>query len=172
MRNKTLVFKIFFELLLVAVFLAFDLLTKELIYGQVIKSGNDIVVIDGIISFTHAENTGAAWSIFSGETLYLGIFSLVLSVVFFIALLCLTNFRYKSIRFSLTLILGGALGNCFDRLHLGYVRDFVELTFMNYPIFNFADSELVIGLSLLLFAIIFLYKPFTPVKNEKKTALL
>jgi signal peptidase II len=150
----------------VSIFLAFDLLTKEFIYGKVVATGDDIIVIKGVLEFTHAENTGAAWSIFRGQSYYLGIFSLVLSAAFLVTLLCLTNYRYSSIRFALTLIVGGALGNCVDRLRLEYVRDFLNYAFIDFPISNIADTELVIGLALLILSILIIYKPFQITKKQ------
>ncbi|MDR2266190.1 MAG: signal peptidase II [Christensenellaceae bacterium] len=171
MRNKTLIFKIFIELLAVAFFVSFDLLTKELIYEPILKSGKDFIIIDGVLRFTTGQNPGAAWGMFSNSTLILGIFSIAMSAVMLAVLLSLTNNPHTSIKFALSLTIGGALGNGIDRLTLEHVRDFVYFELIDYPIFNFADSELIIGLILLFIYAIFIYKPANTAPKKAKVNL-
>jgi signal peptidase II len=64
----------------------------------------------------------------------------------------------KVINTSLCLLLSGALGNMIDRIFLGYVVDMLEVTFIDYPVFNVADCFVVAGAILLCIYILFIYK--------------
>ncbi|WP_308705627.1 signal peptidase II [Acholeplasma laidlawii] len=60
-----------------------------------------------------------------------------------------------ALKLSLAIIIGGALGNLIDRIRLNYVTDFLEFTLINYPIFNFADVFVVIGVVILSYMLLF-----------------
>ena len=89
---------------------------------------------------------------FAGATVALGVFSLVMCA-------CLTAFlvvQRKVVSWpevvGLALVVGGGIGNAIDRFVLGYVVDFIDLTFMNFPVFNIADIGVTCGLVLFLVA--------------------
>lgn len=103
---------------------------------------------------TYVRNTGAAFSIFSGQTWILAVLSGVVSVVLVVALVR-RLIPGKLGMFSLSLLLGGALGNFIDRALLGYVTDMFQTTFMNFPVFNVADIGVVVGVVLLCLAVLF-----------------
>lgn len=100
-------------------------------------------------------NTGAAWGIFSGNTIAL----IVVSVVLIVALIvfnCLYKQKTKFYCISFAFVVGGAIGNLIDRIALGYVRDFIFLDFFpTFPIFNIADSFLTVGAVMLAISILF-----------------
>ena len=73
--------------------------------------------------------------------------------------------KNKTLMFSLSLILSGAIGNMIDRTFRSFVVDMIEVTFIDYPVFNFADCCVVIGAILLGIYILFIYKE--PQKEEK-----
>ena len=102
--------------------------------------------------FTFVKNTGAAFGILQSNTLVLGILSAVVSVIIFFYLL--RNARQLPLlqRAALTLILAGAIGNMLDRFRLGYVIDFIHFNIpsFSFPVFNVADSCVVVGAGLLL----------------------
>ena len=110
--------------------------------------GMDQTLINGILSFVSSHNTGAAWSIFSNSTTFL----IIISIVFIIGIL-IFNYFYKNKTYfyaiSLGLVLSGAICNLLDRIKYGYVRDFIKLEFMNFPIFNIADCAITVGVILL-----------------------
>ena len=118
--------------------------------------------IPGFFKFLYTQNTGAAWSMFSGSTVALIIISVIV-----IALLGVYVFASKTknplFYVSLGLIVGGAIGNLIDRIFLGYVRDFIKLEFMNFPIFNTADCFLTVGVVCLV-----VYYLIEVVKESKK----
>ena len=120
-----------------------------------------IQIIPGLFRITHTENTGAAFSLFADSpshwktTLLIG-FSLVAMVV--VSVLLWKQARALSITgVALLLILGGAVGNLWDRIASGRVVDFLLVYVKQYqwPVFNLADSAIVIGASLLVLEILF-----------------
>lgn len=112
-------------------------------------------LIKNIISFTRCHNTGGPWSIFNDYTVLFIIVTFIILIAEFIYLKKhpITNTLSK---ISLTLINAGAIGNLIDRLFRGYVVDMLEVTFINYPVFNFADTFIVIGCIIMCIYIIFM----------------
>ena len=86
-------------------------------------------------------NTGGAWSMFSGATAALGVFSIVMCA----ALAAFAVHERARISWpeliGLGLVIGGGIGNAIDRFALGYVVDFIDLSFMDFPVFNIADTR-------------------------------
>jgi signal peptidase II len=122
-----------------------------------IKPGHAIVIIPKVFRLTHVLNTGAAFSIFEGSTsptlvrnLLIG-FSIV-AVVVVLALIWKMGRNITLTSVALALILGGAVGNLYDRIRFAYVVDFLEVHIVHYhwPDFNVADSAIVVGACLLL----------------------
>ncbi|EGO5241019.1 signal peptidase II [Enterococcus faecalis] len=111
---------------------------------QNISLGETKEFIPGFLSLTHLRNTGAAWSLLEGKMIFFYVITVIVSVV--IIYLLIKNYK-KSIWYSvgLSFVLAGAIGNFVDRVRLGYVVDMLQTDFMNFPIFNVADSTLVVG---------------------------
>lgn len=111
---------------------------------QNISLGETKEFIPGFLSLTHLRNTGAAWSLLEGKMIFFYVITVIVSVV--IICLLIKNYK-KSIWYSvgLSFVLAGAIGNFIDRVRLGYVVDMLQTDFMNFPIFNVADSTLVVG---------------------------
>ena len=112
------------------------------------------------LDITHIRNPGAAFGIFRDlpETLRLGLFVIVLitAVVVIFYFIKKTGPQDNLLRFSLGLILGGAVGNSIDRFTLKYVTDFIDFHWfgdptLHWPPFNIADSAITIGVILILF---------------------
>jgi signal peptidase II len=120
-----------------------------------------IQVIPGFFRLTHTENTGAAFSLFADsaspwKTALLVAFSGIALVVVSI-LLWKNHYAHMVTGVGLSLIMGGALGNLWDRLARGRVVDFLLLYVKSYqwPVFNLADSAIVVGAGLLVLEILF-----------------
>ncbi|MCC5792851.1 MAG: lipoprotein signal peptidase [Legionellaceae bacterium] len=133
--------------------IAGDQLTKYLAVSALLPY--QPVPVMPMLNWTLAYNTGAAFSFLNGaggwqHWFFLG-FSSVMSVILAVWLLRLPR-QDKLMACSLSLILGGAVGNLIDRLHYGYVIDFIDMYYKHYhwPIFNIADSAICIGAVLLL----------------------
>jgi signal peptidase II len=141
-------------LVLVAAILALDRWTKLLIQSR-FDLDDSISVIDGFFNITYVRNTGVAFGIFSSisspaKSIVLSAFAAVAAILV-IGYSLRTPLRNRLLHAALALILGGALGNLYDRVAYGYVVDFLELYFRSYywPSFNIADSAISIGVVLL-----------------------
>lgn len=112
-------------------------------------------IIPGILSFNYLQNNGAAWNIMSGQMIIFYIISLVAIMV---CLYFLYQPRYHNGLFAtgVSLVLGGIIGNFIDRLHWHYVIDMFQLDFVNFNIFNIADSAITIGVILIFIYLLFL----------------
>lgn len=126
-----------------------DLISKNVITSQ-IRLGERVSVIDGFFWLTNVRNTGAAWSIFESHTWLLTLISWVAAVgmIIYYQKEDLKGIPYLCI----LMLMAGTIGNGVDRLYLGYVRDFLSFNIFGYmfPVFNLADSLLVVGVILLL----------------------
>lgn len=111
---------------------------------KLIIQNNNINIINKYISIIYVKNTGAAFSILSGNNSLL----IVLSIIIFILIYYLSN-NYHDILSDIDfgLIYGGLFGNLLDRIIYGYVRDYISI--LSFPIFNIADMGIVIGITLL-----------------------
>ena len=119
------------------------------------KIGDEKTIIPGILSFTYLQNDGAAWNIFSGQMILFYLISIAAIVV---VVYYLFNPKYKNWLFDtgLALVFGGIVGNFIDRLHLKYVIDMLQLDFVQFNIFNIADSAITVGIVLVFIYLIFI----------------
>jgi len=145
-------------LILVALTLVLDRWTKSWIQNQFDVNAS-VPLIDGFFNITYVRNTGVAFGIFSSisspaKSLLLSVFTAFAAVVV-ITYSVRSPARNRVLQGALALILGGALGNLYDRLAYGYVVDFLEFYLGPYhwPSFNVADSAISIGVVLLAFEI-------------------
>lgn len=136
------------SILTVVIILAADFLTKHLIRTHL--NIYEAIHIGPYLNIVHVQNTGAAFGMMSSLNRY---------VFVFIALVAVTAVgwaltRYPDQWFTLSLILGGALGNLWDRVARGHVTDFVDLHIgdLHWPAFNVADAALSLSMLLLLLA--------------------
>lgn len=133
-----------------------DRLTKIWVKKHVVLGGH-IVIIPHVFSISHVLNPGAAFSLFTNSSdphrthLLLTGFSILASVVVFAVLMYIGR-KFTVTGLALALILGGAVGNLWDRIAFKEVTDFLAVTIVHYhwPDFNLADSSIVIGGILLL----------------------
>lgn len=149
-----------FYLLIALVVVLLDRLTKHLV-AQRIPLYSHIQVIPGFLRLTHTENTGAAFSLFADsptpwKTGLLIAFSVIALLVVGV-LLWKNHHAHMFTGIGLSLIMGGALGNLWDRLARGRVVDFLLFYVKRYqwPVFNLADSAIVVGAGLLVLEILF-----------------
>ncbi len=124
--------------------------------------------IPRVLRFSYAENKGGGWSILNGggweRVVLLGTSLIAMALIIYI----LIKFykRHPLINIALSMILGGAIGNMIDRIRLGYVVDFLDITeWLDFPIFNVADCFVTVGAVLLGIYII-----FVDAKVEKRLA--
>ncbi|MDW7738724.1 MAG: signal peptidase II [Bacillota bacterium] len=135
--------------IIAAVMVLFDQFTKYLITTYM-EIGQSIKIIENFLYITYVRNPGAAFGMFPYQTVVFVIITIivVLFIIFYYRVLAEDHFW---LRLGLALQLGGALGNLIDRLREGYVIDFINFTIWP-PVFNVADSAIVIGIGIFLIA--------------------
>ena len=127
-----------------------DQLTKNIIN----INHKSLINIDAIFfSIDYVKNYGAAFNILSGSRVILSTFSTIISLFLIYFILNKKNISNLDL-LSYSFILGGTIGNGIDRITKGYVIDFINLNFINFPVFNIADISINIGLILIIFSLI------------------
>ena len=143
------------------VMLAFDQIAKLMVLANLQGTGKTISIIDGIISFCYRGNNGAGFSILSGHTEFLVLFTLIaISVIVF--LLVKGTYRSHLTNWGFMLIVSGGIGNLIDRVFRnGVVVDFISVDFIDFPVFNIADICVTVGAGLvILYFVIELIKEY------------
>lgn len=121
-----------------------DQLIKLAVLDSSLVGGGIVTVIGNFLQFRYVENTGAAFSLFEDKTVLLSVFSaLVMAVGFY--LLIARKFKSKVLVASVVMIMGGGLGNLIDRVFRHFVVDYIEVLFIDFPVFNFADCFITVG---------------------------
>lgn len=137
-------------ILISIILLCIDQISKLLVVNILTKT-ESITIIKNFFYLTYINNDGAAFSILVGKRIFL-ILVAILVIILLLYYIKKNNIQNKLEIISLSLILGGSLGNLIDRVVRGYVIDFLDFKIFNYnfPIFNLADTFIVIGVFLLL----------------------
>ena len=149
-----------FYSILAVVLVLIDQLTK-ILTRTYIDLGESFTFIPGLLDLTYIKNTGAAFSILEKHTWLLTVLSAVIVLV--VAYLVVKKFFNGWVgMLSATLILAGGVGNLIDRAAFKYVTDMIKTTFMDFPVFNFADCCITVGVVLLVIYVLFFCK------DEKK----
>ena len=144
-------------------------IVDQLVKWACLSLTGSVTLIPHVLALTYAENTGMAFSLFSGRAWALGVVSVVCILLGWLVLR-----RYKLGTLSRTaamLMLGGAVGNMIDRVLRGYVVDMFEVLFMDFAIFNVADAALTVGTVLMATSLLFRPKEWQenqPTKEPKK----
>lgn len=147
------------------IIVALDQFTKYLVVQGIPLYGH-VDFLPGFLGLTYVQNTGAAFSSFEGAQ---WLFAIIF-VIFTVGIV----WAYKGNRIGFTkpewwcvaAIYGGGLGNMIDRVRMGYVVDMIETEFMNFPVFNVADSFITCGCILLIAHLVLFNKAFW--KDETK----
>ncbi len=128
-----------------------------------------IDVIPGVLSLTYVNNPGIAWSMFTDHpeliTIFIAVLMLVLLGVFFSKFV-----RSGALMVCLMLVLGGGLGNLADRVFRGSVVDYLTLEFIDFPVFNFADCLVVVGVLLTMVWLMFHWFKEDEIKLQEHAA--
>ena len=141
--------RFFFIFISIIVFLS-DQFTKYIIT----KNYNSLINKDLILfSIDYVKNFGAAFNLFDGSRIFLSIVSIIITILLIFIILNNNN-TTKTDLYSFSFILGGTMGNGVDRITNGYVIDFINLNFINFPVFNIADISINIGLILIIYGFI------------------
>ena len=127
-----------------------DQISKILII-KYIDINHSIELIKNFFYLTYTHNEGAAFSILTGQRIFLILIAITILVILF-NYIRKNKIKTKVESVAFSLIIGGSLGNLIDRIARGYVVDFLDFKIFgyNYPIFNLADTFIVVGVFLLL----------------------
>lgn len=173
--KKKITLHIIIQIALFLVLIAVDQLTKYLAVTH-LKNQEPSVLIKGVLELRYLENAGAAFSIFQNrQWLFYIITAIVLLIIIFLWIRCTRSlkqystltgedFRPETLRggillnYILVILAAGAIGNLYDRIHLHYVIDFIYISLINFPVFNFADICVSLSAVLLVVFFLFIYK--------------
>ena len=153
-------------------FVAGNGLLCQQIFGNFVQQspvgGKDILhiavaTIQNVLHFTYVENRGAAFGILQDGRWFFIVITLIILTSLSVYIRRQTK-RGKLFNVSICMIYAGAIGNFIDRLFKGYVVDMIHATFINFPVFNFADCLIVVGVILLYVYILF----FDKVKTDER----
>ena len=169
-----------YEILIIIAVLALDLGSKygivnalgiQHVDGEFVQTKSDIEFIKNFISFSYTENTGATFGSFKGKTELLTAITAI-GMVLLIIFLFFNKMENKFFRTCLVLILAGGLGNLYDRIVFGYVRDFIVFDFWpSFATFNVADSFLTVSTILVvIYAVFFMPKKVREEQEKKELA--
>ena len=146
--------KLIFSILLSFLIISLDLITKFYAKENINLLIPGMEIVKGL-NFVYVENKGISFGIFSNLNIsfFLGIISFLISV-YILYLIYYSNEKLEV--FSLSLILGGAVGNGYERLTQEFVVDFIDIYYVNFhwPAFNLADAFITIGAIFFLYSII------------------
>lgn len=131
------------------IILIIDIISKLIIKNNFLEN-QSIIIIKDFFNITYAKNTGVAFSLLSNNKVII----IILTIIILGILLKYIKGKYinKYDQIAYGLILGGAIGNLLDRIIYGYVIDFIDFKIFNYnyPIFNIADTSIVIGVIIIV----------------------
>ena len=136
------------EVLLAALILILDQGTK--LWAHSVLRAKPLVLIPGALELTYLENRGAVWGLMQGWRIVF-----LIATFLFLGIMLWFYIRKRRgmsllTRIILALLFSGAVGNLIDRLFLGYVRDMIYFSLINFPVFNVADSAITIAACLLI----------------------
>lgn len=169
LNMKKTLFECLYGLLAVALLTFIDQITKILAVSHL--SDGPFTLIKGVFELRYINNYGAAWGILSGKRAFFIIITVIIMLIFsYIYFKTPKNKYYTQLLFCELLLVSGALGNFIDRVWLGYVRDFLYFSLIDFPIFNIADCYVVISAIWLAILVLFVYKDedFNFLSNKKK----
>ena len=146
------------DLILIAVFIALDQITK---YFAVVKLKDkpSVKLIEGVFELHYLENRGAAFGMLQGQKLFfVCITILILAAIVYVFIKLPCEKKYNKMNITLVLIASGAIGNFIDRIAHNYVIDFLYFSLINFPIFNVADIYVTLSAIYLSILLLFVYK--------------
>ena len=142
-------YRFYFILISILIILS-DQLTKYIIsLNHTSLINNDLI----FFSIDYVKNYGAAFNILSGSRIFLSTVSTIITLYLIYFILYKKNISNLDL-LSYSLILAGTVGNGIDRIIKGYVIDFINLNFIDFPVFNIADISINIGLIFIIYGLI------------------
>ena len=118
-----------------------------------------------VFSIEHVYNTGSAFGMFQGSVSFLSVFAAIIITLLFILVFKEVKFSNKALLLSLTLLNAGTLGNFIERIKFHHVIDYINLNFINFPVFNTFDVMICLGITIY---IVFVLIDIKQIKNILK----
>ncbi len=141
-----------------------DIVSKWFVFSQ-LGTRENITLIPGLLNIVLSTNEGVVFGLFPGRANIFIIFSII-AIIAILSIYILSDKNFFLPNVALGLILAGAIGNLWDRIWYGFVRDFIDFHIgdkYHWPTFNIADSLICIGISAMVFA------SFSSSKSKKST---
>lgn len=140
---------------------ALDQIIKYFIYNDLRPIGSKMI-LKGILQLNYVENTGAMMGIMQGKTSFLAVAAAIILIVLF-ALIITKKIKFGFIYCCLVMIVSGGLGNIIDRIFRGFVIDYIEVLFVDFYVFNFADCLVTVAAFLIIG-----YEIYDMIKDSKR----
>lgn len=148
----------FIDFIIIVVLVAADQFTKKLAVEHLMNKA-PISVIKDFLILEYLENRGAAFGMLQNQSLFFIAIGVLFVCIIVVALVRIPTYgKYHFLRFLLSLITAGAIGNMIDRVTLKYVIDFIYVIYIDFPVFNVADIYVTLGTAALLITILFVWK--------------
>ncbi|MCX7943801.1 MAG: signal peptidase II [Deltaproteobacteria bacterium] len=170
-------FKFIAATIIIPTIFVLDQITKKWAVAK-LKGNPPIEVIKGFFDFRYVENPGAAWGILGNldSSIRKPFFIIVsiIAIVFIIYFFIKIKKEQRTLSLAMSLILGGAFGNFYDRVVNSYVVDFIHWYYKDYhwPTFNIADSSITCGVFLMIIHMIFFEKKESEAKVDEKSSTI
>lgn len=155
------------SLVIIAAVIVIDQVTKQLAVVHLMPI-RDFPIIEDVLHLTYSENRGAAFSILENHRWVFLITSTVAIVVILVGMIIYRKKLNLPLAVSLSFIVGGGIGNMIDRVMLGYVVDFIDCRFIDFYVFNVADSFVTVGC--VLFVVLLAVEEYKSAKAKKAAA--
>ena len=173
------------DLLIVAALVAADLVSKHYAAEYLLSHGGSYEAIKKVLTFRYSENRGAAFGIFENSRVFLSVFVglVILGLIGYLVYFFIKKKHEEKgailLNVALSFVIAGGIGNLVDRVALGYVRDFIEYTFIytlfgeNFAICNLADVFLTVGVILIaIYLILYMIWDSKKEKTEAAASLI
>ncbi|MBB6216967.1 signal peptidase II [Anaerosolibacter carboniphilus] len=141
--------------ILIVLIIALDQVSKYYVQANLLEN-ESIPVIQNIFHITYVHNYGAAFGILRNHKIFFIVITTAVVIGIFLFLKTQSKV-HATMKYSLMLIIAGAVGNLMDRIQVGYVRDFFD--FRIWPVFNIADMAIVCGAILLSYYLLIIDRP-------------
>lgn len=130
-----------------------DIVTKCVVTATM-DLNQTIPLINNVFHITYVRNTGAAFSMLSGQRFFLILlpFLIIAAIITYVAIKKPKN---KLLILSFAMIVSGGIGNLVDRIKFGYVIDFFDFRLINFPVFNVADIFVTVGAAIFIILLLF-----------------
>lgn len=151
--NKKKLLTVVLQLAGIALLVAVDLLIKKIVLDN-IALYEKVDFIEGLFGWTYIQNTGVAWGMFDGNPELLSVFT---GVIIALGLIYLAGPFKRPLAYDIFIpvIIAGGLSNMIDRIMRGFVVDYIETLFIDFPVYNFADCLVCVGAFALVFYLIY-----------------